>query len=81
MIPRYSPPDVAALFGDVNRFDTMLEVEILAAEALAKEGVLPAREVAALRSRRPVVDERFVAEVDERELVTNHDTAAFVDVV
>jgi len=60
MIPRYSPPDVAALFADVNRFDTMLEVEILAAEALAKEGVLPAREVAALRSRRPVVDEKFV---------------------
>jgi adenylosuccinate lyase len=81
MIPRYSPPDVAALFGDVNRFDTMLEVEILVAEALAKEGVLPSEHAAALRTRRPVVDEAFVAQVDERELVTNHDTAAFVDVV
>jgi adenylosuccinate lyase len=81
MIPRYSPSDVAALFRDVNRFDTMLEVEILVAEALAKDGIVPVEHAAALRTRRPVVDEAFVAEVDERELVTNHDTAAFVDVV
>ena len=81
MIPRYSPKDVAALFSDENRFDTMLEVEILAAEGLAAEGVLPKDEVATLRTRRPVIDAAFVAEVDERELITNHDTAAFVDLV
>ena len=81
MIPRYSPRDVAALFGDENRFDTMLEVELLAAEGLASIGALPADEVARLRPRRPVVDAAFVSAVDERELVTNHDTAAFVDVV
>ncbi len=81
MIPRYSPRDVAALFSDENRFDTMLEVELLAAEGLASIGVLPADEVARLRPRRPIVDAAFVAAVDEREQVTNHDTAAFVDVV
>jgi len=81
MIPRYSPRDVAALFTDQHRFDTMLEVEILAAEGLGARGVIPPADVAALRERRPVVDAAFVAEVDERELVTNHDTAAFVDVV
>ena len=81
MIPRYAPKDVAALFSDENRFDTMLEVEILAAEALAHLGVLPAQEVAQLRVRRPVIDAAFVAEVDEREQITNHDTAAFVDIV
>ena len=81
MIPRYSPKDVAALFSDENRFDTMLEVELLAAEGLAAEGVLPKDEVAKLRTRRPVIDAAFVAEVDERELITNHDTAAFVDLV
>jgi adenylosuccinate lyase len=81
MIPRYAPKDVAALFSDENRFDTMLEVELLAAEALAKEGVLPANDVVQLRVRRPVVDAAFVLEVDEREKVTNHDTAAFVDTV
>jgi adenylosuccinate lyase len=81
VIPRYSPKDVAALFSDENRFDTMLEVEILSAEGLAAAGVLPAAEVAELRTRRPVIDAAFVAAVDERELTTNHDTAAFVDVV
>ena len=81
MIPRYSPKDVAALFSDENRFDTMLEVELLAAEGLAAEGVIPKDEVATLRTRRPVIDAAFVAEVDERELITNHDTAAFVDLV
>jgi adenylosuccinate lyase len=81
MIPRYSPKDVAALFSDENRFDTMLEVELLAAEGLAELGVLPAADVATLRPRRPVIDAAFVAEVDERELTTNHDTAAFVDIV
>ena len=81
MIPRYSPKDVASLFSDERRFDTMLEVELLAAEGLAERGVLPTSDVRVLRARRPVVDAGFVAEVDERELVTNHDTAAFVDVV
>jgi adenylosuccinate lyase len=81
VIPRYCPKDVAALFSDVNRFDTMLEVELLAAEGLAASGVLPANEVAELRRRRPVIDAAFVEAVDERELTTNHDTAAFVDVV
>ena len=81
MIPRYAPMDVAALFSDEHRFDTMLEVEILAAEGLASIGVLPAAEVAQLRPRRPVIDADFVREVEERELITNHDTAAFVDLV
>ncbi len=81
MIPRYAPKDVAALFSDEHRFDTMLEVEILAAEGLAALGVLPNNEVAQLRPRRPVIDADFVREVEERELVTNHDTAAFVDLV
>ncbi|MHB1209069.1 MAG: adenylosuccinate lyase [Acidimicrobiales bacterium] len=81
MIPRYAPKDVAALFSDENRFDTMLEVELLAAEGLAERGVLPKGEVARLRERRPVIDADFVTLVEEREQITNHDTAAFVDIV
>ena len=81
MIRRYAPPDVAALFSDEHRFATMLEVELLCAEGLAALGVMAPGDAAQLRARRPVVDAAFVADVDERELVTNHDTAAFVDVV
>ena len=81
MISRYAPKDVAALFSDVARFDTMLEVELLAAEGLAHIGVIPSDDARILRARRPIIDEDFVAAVDERELITNHDTAAFVDIV
>jgi adenylosuccinate lyase len=81
MIPRYSPEDVAELFSDEHRFDTMLEVELLAAEGLAEHGVLPDNDVVKLRQRRPVIDAEFVEAVNDRELTTNHDTAAFVDLV
>ncbi len=81
MIRRYAPEDVAALFSDEHRFDTMLEVELLTVEALVARGQVPAADAAALRARRPVVDAAFVAAVEAREAVTRHDTAAFVDVV
>src|ERR1700691_4006972 len=59
----------------------MLEVELLAAEARSELGVVPKDEAVALRARRPVVDAAFVEAVNDREAITNHDTAAFVDVV
>jgi adenylosuccinate lyase len=72
---------MAELFSDEQRFASMLEVELLAAEALAELDVLPRDDVRVLRTRQPVIDAEFVAEVNERERITNHDTAAFVDVV
>ncbi len=81
MIRRYAPADVAELFSDEHRFDTMLEVELLAVDAQVVLGRIPAADAAALRARRPVVDAEFVSRVEAREAVTRHDTAAFVDVV
>ncbi len=81
MIPRYSPPDMAALFSDEARLAQWLEVELLATEAQAALGVVPAAAALACRARAPKVDEAFVARVNERERVTDHDVAAFVDVV
>jgi adenylosuccinate lyase len=81
VILRYAPRDVAALFSDEHRFEVMLEVELLAAEALARRGVVPEADARALRERRPKVDAAFVEAVAAREEVTQHDTAAFVDVV
>ena len=76
MIPRYSPKDMAALFSDEARFGAMLEVELLAAEALSTLGVVPVEDAKACRARAPKIDAAFVAKVDEREAITNHDTAA-----
>jgi adenylosuccinate lyase len=81
MIERYSSPEIAEIFSDVARFGRYLEIELLAAEAQARLGVVPASAAAACRSRAPEVDDVFVAEVAERERVTDHDVAAFVDVV
>jgi len=81
VIPRYSLPEMAALFTDEARLGLWLEVELLALEAWAKLGVVPAEHAEAARRRAPVVDADFVARVAERERVTDHDVAAFVDVV
>ena len=81
MIPRYSPPDMAALFTDAARFELWLEVELLATEAQALLGVVPAEDAATCRAKAPTVDDVFVADVLAREEITDHDVAAFVDVV
>ena len=81
MIPRYSLPEMAALFTDEARFSLWLEVELLAVEAWAELSVIPPEHAASCRARAPKVDEDFVEAVLEREKVTDHDVAAFVDVV
>lgn len=81
MIPRYSLPAMAALFTDEARFARWLEVEVLATEAWSIAGVVPEADAKAVRDRAPMVDADFVARVDERERVTDHDVAAFVDIV
>jgi adenylosuccinate lyase len=81
VIPRYAPADAATLFSDEARLGRWLEVELLTVEALAKAGVAPQSAAAAVRARAPKVDEGFVEAVAERERATDHDVAAFVDVV
>ncbi|MEW6472671.1 MAG: adenylosuccinate lyase [Actinomycetota bacterium] len=82
MIPRYSLPEMASLWSDEARFSTMLEVEILAVEAWSLLGTVPAEDVAAIRERTAgMITTDDVAAIEERERITNHDVAAFVDVV
>lgn len=81
MIPRYQTAEMSATFSDVTRFARYLEIELLATEAHAELGVVPAADAAICRVRAPQVDDAFVAAVAEREAITDHDVAAFVDVV
>ena len=81
MIPRYTLPEMAALFTDEARLSLWLEVELLAVEGWAKIGEIPSAEAAAVRAHAPKVTPDLVAAVHERERVTDHDVAAFVDVV
>jgi adenylosuccinate lyase len=77
VIPRYSLPEIADLFTDEARFTAWLEVEVLAVEAWAELGVVPAEDARAVRERAGF----DVDAVHARERVTDHDVAAFVDVV
>ncbi len=81
MIPRYSLPEMAALFTDEARFSLWLEVELLAVEGRAAVGEVAAPLARSVRARAPEVTAALVAAIDEREKVTDHDVAAFVDVV
>ena len=81
MIPRYSTPEMVEVWADTTRFARWLEVELLATDGHAAEGIVPKEAAAACRERAPQVDDAFVGAVLERERVTDHDVAAFVDVV
>jgi len=74
-------PEMASIFADEARLGLWLEIELLAVEALSKLGIVPESHATACRARAPQVDGEFVRRVAEREAVTDHDVAAFVDVV
>ncbi len=68
---------MAAVWSDETRMSNWLEIEILAAEAWAELGKIPAEHAAAIRERASFT----VDAVLERERITRHDIAAFVDVM
>ena len=81
MIPRYAPKEMAALFSDEARFAMWLRVELLATDGWVARRRRARRRRRVLPGPRPEVDAAFVEAVAERERVTDHDVAAFVDVV
>ncbi|MSZ97021.1 MAG: adenylosuccinate lyase [Actinobacteria bacterium] len=81
MIKRYSTAETDAMFSEVGKMSRWLEIELAVTDALAQAGVVPADAAAQCRKNAPVIDEAFVARVEAREAITNHDVAAFVDVL
>lgn len=81
MIERYSLPEMEAIFSDTARFSRYLDIELHALDGQVACGVVPAVAAQVCRARAPRVDEEFVRAVSLRESTTNHDVAAFVDVV
>ncbi len=77
MIPRYTRPEIGAVWTPQRKMECWLEVELAATEAWAEEGTVPAEAAAEARARAAF----SVEAVEERERVTDHDVAAFVDVV
>ncbi|HRK97398.1 MAG TPA: adenylosuccinate lyase [Alphaproteobacteria bacterium] len=74
MIPRYTRPDMAAIWDADNKFRIMLEVETLAAEAMEQTGIIPQGVSKALRERGNFNANR----IDEIEREVKHDVIAFL---
>jgi adenylosuccinate lyase len=81
MISRYSLPEMESVFSDESRFGRWVEIELLATEAHSALGIVPAADAETCRANSPVVDARFIDDVLDREKVTDHDVAAFVDIL
>jgi len=77
VIPRYTLPEMGAVWTDEARFAAMLRVELAVARAQARRGLVPGDALTALESRA-VVD---VARIAELERTTDHDVVAFVSQV
>jgi adenylosuccinate lyase len=77
VIPRYTLPEMGALWEDQARFEQMLRVEIAVARAQVRRGTVPAEALAAIEARARV----DVARIAEIERTTDHDVIAFVSQV
>ncbi|MBX9741340.1 MAG: adenylosuccinate lyase [Beijerinckiaceae bacterium] len=77
MIPRYSRPEMVAIWEPQTRFRIWFEIEAHACDALAEIGVIPKESARAIWERAG--DVTFdVARIDEIERVTKHDVIAFL---
>jgi len=77
MIERYSLPEMAAIWSETSKLAVWKEVETLVVEAWADLGVAPIETATAVRAAPEVAIGAWKA----REQVTNHDVAAFVDLL
>ncbi len=77
MIPRYSRPEMSAVWTEENKFGAYLKVEIEAAAAWSKLGVIPAEDVEKLRTKA-TFDVQRIYEIEKE---TRHDIVAFTRTV
>lgn len=74
MIPRYTRPEMAAIWEPENRFRIWLEIETLACEKMADLGIIPAEAVKVIREKGDFDIER----IDAIEAEVKHDVIAFL---
>jgi adenylosuccinate lyase len=78
MIPRYSRPEMAALWSPARRYQAWLEVELAAGRAMAEAGLVPSAAIDECIARAGTFSEADAARIDEIEKVTRHDVIAFL---
>jgi adenylosuccinate lyase len=77
MISRYTGAEMGRVWSDQHKYETWLQVEVAAADAMARAGIIPSEAARDIRERG-----RFdVARIEEIEQVTQHDVIAFTTTV
>jgi adenylosuccinate lyase len=76
MIPRYSRPEMVAVWSPESRFRIWFEIEAHACDAMAELGVIPRENAEAVWKAKDATFD--VARIDEIEAVTKHDVIAFL---
>ena len=77
MIQRYTHPDMGRIWSDQRKYETWLQVEIAAADAMARAGIIPPDAARDIRER----GDFDIAQIEEIEQTTQHDVIAFTTVV
>jgi adenylosuccinate lyase len=82
MIPRYSRPEMAAIWAPINRYRIWFEVEALAAEGMARIGAIPESAARTIREKGgpklAAMTEADIERIDAIERETRHDVIAFL---
>ncbi|HET9360177.1 MAG TPA: adenylosuccinate lyase [Vicinamibacterales bacterium] len=77
MIPRYTHPEMGRIWSDQRKYETWLRVEVAAAEAMSRAGIVPAEAARDIRERGAFE----IARIEEIEEATQHDVIAFTTAV
>ena len=82
MVPRYSRPEMAAIWAPENRYRIWFEVEALAAEGMARVGAIPEEAARSIREKGgpklAAMNGADVERIDAIERETRHDVIAFL---
>src|SRR5690348_3066160 len=80
MVPRYSRPEMTAIWSAENRYRIWWRIEVFAAEAMGTIGMIPAEDAATIRKAYDgdALGEIDIAAIDAIEAVTKHDVIAFL---
>ena len=80
MVPRYSRPEMTAIWSAENRYRIWWQIEVFSAEAMGRIGMIPANDAATIRKAYDAnaLGEIDVPAIDAIEAVTKHDVIAFL---
>src|SRR6185369_4462466 len=77
MISRYTNPEMGRIWSDQRKYETWLQVELAAVDAMARAGIVPEEAAREIRARAAFSIDR----IEEIEQVTQHDVIAFTTAV